>query len=762
MLRRSLRVLVPVLLLLAGASLPAQRAWAAGRWYTYLHMASCNDILAMPDTVWLATGEAGLFRYLRSADRFEPITREPGGLANNTINALAFDRSGRLWAGTAGKGASRLSANLKTWDLVNAFDGLPSDSVNVLSADGDTIWIGTTRGIALWNGKLIAGSVPDIGTPSPFRSNNVTGIVVHGDTLLVSTTDGVYLARLSQSLGSWSSLDTGLGSTNVHRIDSNGTDVFAHVGTTLYRLDLGSGTWVTLTTASQVKYLRGAFGRLYAATRDSLCVFANGGWVSVPGAPRADATTTGGLAVSADPTGRIFASRGGQLYDQQPAGWVTHTPPGPAGNQITNILAIGGEVWAHPVNDGVSRFSYASGVWTNWLPCGCGPAQNTSFMNPIYSYTLQLDRGGHLWTSHWDTGIERVDLRANPLYFDHAYPTWGVARDDTLSRHSDGWSSAVDSLGYVYIGGDTPELGDWEPMGIDVYDTTGAWVINWKTTNAGLGSNQVRAIAYDQVNHLVWAGFANRGISYFPIDSIDADLSTPPDRANDHQRLPTFSPITPLLTSNIFGLVAHGDSLWVLSSSDLKRVRGSTRSVQSTLDLLAQPAPTGSVHPLDVAADGSVWTASVEGVRHYIPGGGHEDFTADNTPLADNEVRSVSVDPVTGVVWIGTASGINAYDPGYQPPAPPKIAALHVTAYPNPARLNASGIRLLLRGNAGAYSGEIVDINGRVVKRFETSADGEIAWDGRDRDGGLVRSGVYFVHTRGGGREATARVVVLR
>jgi hypothetical protein len=760
MLRRFLRALVPALLVLAGAGLSARTASAAGRWYSYLHMESCNDLLAMPDTVWVATGEAGLFRYLRGADRFEPITREPGGLASNTITALAFDRSGRLWAGTAGKGASRLSANLKTWDLVNAFDGLPSDSVNVLSADGDTIWIGTTRGIALWNGKLIAGSVPDIGTPSPFRSNNVTGIVVLGDTLLVSTTDGVYLARLSQSLTPWSSLDTGLGSTNVRRIDTNGTDVFALVGTTLSRLDLGSGTWVTLTTASQAKNLRGAYGRLYATTRDSLCVFANGAWVGVTGAPKADATTNGGLAVSADATGRIFASRGGVLYDQHGAVFVTHTPPGPAGNSISNLLAIGDMVWAHAPNEGVSRFTYLDQTWTRWLPCNCGPYQNTSFTDPLYSYTLQLDRTGHLWTSHWTVGgIDRIDLRSNPYVFTHPFPTWGVALEDTLSRHGDGWSSAVDSTGFVYIGGDTPELGDLEPMGIDVYDTSGTWLINWKTTNAGLGSNQVRAIAYDQVNHLLWAGFANRGISFVPIDSING-TATPP--ANDHQRLPSFTPITSLITSNIFGLVAHGDSLWVLSTSDLKRVRGSTRTVQSTLDLLAQPAPTGSVHPLDVAADGSVWTASVDGVRRYIPGGGHEDFTTDNSPLADNEVRSVSVDPVTGVVWIGTASGINAYDPGYQPPPPPKIAALHVTVYPNPARLNASGIRLQLRGNAGAYSGEIVDVNGRVVKRFETSADGEVAWDGRDRDGGLVRSGVYFVHTRGGGHEATARVVVLR
>ena len=156
----ALRIALLALLLCGARPAPAV---ASGAWSTYIRMESCNDLFALGDTVWLATNEAGLLRYLRTRRVFESVTREPSGLASNVVKAITFDRSGRLWAGTAGKGASRLSP-AGTWDLVNAFDGLPSDSVNVLRADGDTIWIGTTRGIALWNGKLIAGSVPDLGS----------------------------------------------------------------------------------------------------------------------------------------------------------------------------------------------------------------------------------------------------------------------------------------------------------------------------------------------------------------------------------------------------------------------------------------------------------------------------------------------------------------------------------------------------------------------------------------------------------------------
>ena len=61
--------------------------------------------MARHDTIWCASLEGGLLRYVRSADRFESIAREPSGLASQALTALEFDRSGRLWVGTSGPAA---------------------------------------------------------------------------------------------------------------------------------------------------------------------------------------------------------------------------------------------------------------------------------------------------------------------------------------------------------------------------------------------------------------------------------------------------------------------------------------------------------------------------------------------------------------------------------------------------------------------------------------------------------------------------------
>ena len=179
------RRLMPALSLLLALTL-APTVRAQGQWTTYLHFKSCNDLIALRDTVWFATGEAGLVQYFRSTDTWSSITRAPNGLAGNTVTAITYDRSGNLYAAVPGKGVSRLDTN-GHWSLLNAFDGLPSDTTLALRAQGDTVWIGTTRGLAFWDGRTVAGSIPDLGTPSPFVDNHINGIAVTGDTLMVST-----------------------------------------------------------------------------------------------------------------------------------------------------------------------------------------------------------------------------------------------------------------------------------------------------------------------------------------------------------------------------------------------------------------------------------------------------------------------------------------------------------------------------------------------------------------------------------------------
>ena len=307
--------LVLALSLAALASLPPP-ALADGAWSTYLRLHNCNDMIALADTVWIASREAGIVRYLRQEGRFESVTRQPGGLASNHVTSLAFDRSGQLWAGTPGKGASRLARGGSSWNLVNAFDGLPSDSVNVLRATGDSVWIGTQGGLALWNGKQVAGSVPDLGTPSPFRSNMVRGVVLVNDSLFVGTADGVYVALISAGLANWANVDAGLTSKSIFSMATDGHEVFALANGVTYRWDMGTLSWTTLAGPGTVRLLRDDHGLITCSSAGGLWRWDGSAWQVLPGSPVAITASPGEVEFAPDPSGTCFAMRADSLRVQ--------------------------------------------------------------------------------------------------------------------------------------------------------------------------------------------------------------------------------------------------------------------------------------------------------------------------------------------------------------------------------------------------------------------------------------------------------------
>ncbi len=760
-------------LILAAALAPRPAAAIDNRaWTNYVRVVTSNDILATRDTVLVASGEAGLLRYLPATGKFESVTRAPNELASNALSVLAYDRTGRLWVGTRGKGVSRWSETRTHWDLVNAFDGVPSDTITALRADGDTMWIGTTRGIALWDGKQLAGAVPDVGTVSPFRSNLVTGIVVWGDSLFVGTADGIFVARLSQNLATWSEADAGMANLSVADMARTSGEMFASSGGTVYRWT-GSGPWVHVPVpgdnTSLVAKMRDDFGMVLAASPNGLFAWNGSFWNGVAGGwGTGSGPDLNEFATASD--GALYNVHNGTLY-LRPAGQSSFTntrPAGPEGNVIVGLAHERQSIWIGTDGQGVSRFDGTN--WRLWprapkdtVP---GPNQDTAFANPTFTYLMKTTRNGELWAWSWGKTGERVKLGLDPIRFQHL--GWhnevsGVI--DTLDAHTTMWCAEQDSAGFLLVGGNSNVVPDMSPIGVDVYDTSGTRVVTWKTNNANLGSNFVRAIANDRYN-TIWAGFASAGVAIAKLSDCDSDANTP---GNDHRRCPQFSPITAITSSSlndISAIATYGDSVWILTTGDLQRwnargVSAGSRSV-AKYEIPAGPPDRLGVHLLDLAADGTVYVGSAAGLRVFSPIQSAVDFTAANSPLLNDDIHNVLVEKGTGVVWIGTSGGLSRYDPHYTPPAAPTISALNVRAWPNPASMNAMGIDVRIAGNGTSYSGEILDINGRVVRRFAGTADRGTVWDGRDTDGDLVRAGVYFIHTRAGGHEATARIVVLR
>ena len=765
--RLAVPFLLPALCLLPRA---ASAQFDSRAWSTYLHAQTCRDLICLRDTIWIATGEAGLVRYARATDSWSSITREPSGLAGNSLQAIAFDATGNLFVAVPGKGVSRLDRDGR-WSLINQFDGLPSDTALVMRAQGDTVWIGTTRGLALWNGSVIAGSIPDRGTASPFGSDQISGIGFTGDTMFVSTPVGVYIARKSQRLTTWTQINNGLPlNPDVTSLATDGRTVTVVAsGTnpgngapvlTSFSWFPGPGVWGSDFPAGNaaVRRVRDDFGTILCTT--VLSPLFNGGiykrvsagvWDLLPNSPRTDNADVVGLEVGMDPDGVTFAFSRGQL--QESPDWAVRTPTGPIGNQCLNIFWADGSTYVCYDNQGVARLR--DGVWRNWPSTEfCTGTCDTTFTRSNFPFGALVDPLGYKWIGIWSGPLARFNDEIEPPFFQNI--VFQSSSPDTVELHSFVWSAAADANPGAnagrWFGLDTNSRGDpnRNPNGIDLYDTAGTLRRSFPPNYPGLRNGQVRALAADHTNTM-WVGYAsnsNAGLSTFPVPpTIGSDITL------------TDVPNTKLI--DCFGIQLYRDSVWVLATDGLHRFDRSSQREITRLDLAGPPAPRGAVHPLAVAPDGSVFVGTTGGVRWHRRGLAPVDFTPDNSPIANIEVRALFVEP-SGVLWVGTASGINRFDPHYVPPPAPVLPSLHVTVYPNPAWRTRAGFELKLRGEATRYEGEIYDVNGRLVHRFASDGNDRVMWNGFDLDGRGVGAGVYFLKVRGGGAEATTRIVVLR
>jgi hypothetical protein len=330
-----------------------------------------------------------------------------------------------------------------------------------------------------------------------------------------------------------------------------------------------------------------------------------------------------------------------------------------------------------------------------------------------------------------------------------ARPTYTDGLDPV--RHTFAAVGVLDSTYGHIFGMDTPDLGNpaLAPLGLDYYDILGTHVANFRPDNVASmrGNGKIKALTVDRSGR-VWVGHSGEGIQFFSWTPGD-----PP---------PTFTDVSTPQNIDVRGLVASGDTIWAATTSDVRSYNRATGAWHgNSYTIPAGPAAL-ALHPLAIATDGTVWLGTVNGVRVYRRDGTIlNDYTESNSPLADDEVRAIRVDPATGAVWIATAGGLNRFDPFYVPPPPPVLPKLEVRVYPNPSFVSGIGTSIRLTGNTTAYLGEVYDLGGRVIRKVGT-VNGGIIWDGRDRDGRVVDPGVYFLRILGGGQEAVVRVVLLR
>ena len=118
-------------------------------------------------------------------------------------------------------------------------------------------------------------------------------------------------------------------------------------------------------------------------------------------------------------------------------------------------------------------------------------------------------------------------------------------------------------------------------------------------------------------------------------------------------------------------------------------------------------------------------------------------FNTDNSPLPSNSITDITINQVTGEVFIATPEGLVSYrSSGTGDAANPAVECTDAHVFPNPVRPGYTG-QVAITGITGNSNVKITDVAGRLA--YEGTATGStFTWNLKDYNGTDARTGVYY------------------
>lgn len=148
---------------------------------------------------------------------------------------------------------------------------------------------------------------------------------------------------------------------------------------------------------------------------------------------------------------------------------------------------------------------------------------------------------------------------------------------------------------------------------------------------------------------------------------------------------------------------------------------------------------------LTIAVDGAnrKWVGTGNGVWLISPDASKiiYRFTAANSPLPSDVVQKITVDPITGDVYMGTQNGMVSFR-GTATDAK-EAGSSSIVSFPNPVPSGFAG-SIGIRGFTTDADVRITDIAGQLVYRAKANG-GQVVWNGMDYTGRRPQTGVYLI-----------------
>lgn len=327
--------------------------------------------------------------------------------------------------------------------------------------------------------------------------------------------------------------------------------------------------------------------------------------------------------------------------------------------------------------------------------------------------------------------------------------------------------AVTDEQGFTYFANGLSEDGNF----VSVRSPDGEWA----ATGEECGINEAVLIEIDQAGYIWVVHSTNAGSGITVIDPMGTPLDPSDDRCRriltSNSELPSNNvrAIRTDLLGNVWVGTSQGIALFECGDRvfDEDVCTGRLPIVEAD-DFGGFLLETEEIRSITVDGGNRKWIGTSGGAYLLSPEGDDQllFFDQGNSPLLDNIVRDIAIDPNTGVVYFGTELGIISYRDGATS-APPTTFADDLVIFPNPVEPGYTG-PISINGLSRDARVKITDLSGKLVDEG-TATGGQYVWSGTDYTGRRVTTGVYLVFASSNGRfgltstnSAVGKIVFIR
>ena len=603
--------------------------------------------------------------------------------------------------------------------------------INSIQVVGSWAFLSTNFGIVVLD--LIKHEIKD----TWFANNNRQAIITYqtistADSLYALTEDGIFTTALKNNYiisNQWIKIN---GYTDIKKLSSFNNTVYGIGNKNIYKLPVSNSIYQT-----SIGHINNAFAHkegLYIIQSDG----ANGTLLNL--------NTNNTVTTILDKT---FLAMPVDLAIDQNTIWIADSLNGLIiKNTETKNIALGGptekirgygfvnsDYLLAPFGEKTGGFSsYSDAGWKNYTKLnGVNlPVLTAACIDPVDNSWWFTSNASLLHYNIAASSIETISPSAlngnfTQIQFSKDGIFWALQDGQGLAQKQDNkWTNIPLPSNYIKNGLKKMVVNGqgqaWIPgpanQGLYVYQSnkyfsTASWKqLNTSKSSGNLPSNNVLSVALDNAGS-IWVGTDN-GIGIFNCGDISKDICD--------AYLPTLKN-----TNGFLGLLLQRESVNCIT------VDGANRKW--------------------VGTQNGAWLLSADGTAII------EHFTKNNSPLPNDTILQILIEPTYGNVFFNTANEMVSYR-GFATAG--SSTQNEIKIFPNPVPPDYNG-SIAFRGLAENALVKITDLSGSLV--FETRAlGGQAIWNGKSLTGNKVATGIYLVFARDelGNEKSVGKIVITK